>query len=153
MRFSKPAFEVGDGAAGVFEIQSHVLAGFLILLELDPAVGPEGDFLGQAFVDGGEGLVHMGDAPFGDFVEVLRHERGGGEGEGPLLLVGTNPRRGEHVVRAARGRPAASGSRSRCGAQPANAAEPSGATRTNCRRLESTWPSPDLISWVRRKSK
>ena len=30
-------------------------------------------------------------------------------------------------------------SRSRCGAQPANVAEPSGATRTNWRRLESTW--------------
>ena len=49
-------------------------------------------------MDGGERLVHMGDAAFGDFLKVLRHERGGGEGEGALLLVGANPRRGEHVL-------------------------------------------------------
>ena len=70
------AFEIGDCAPGIFKIQPHVLAGFLIFLELDPAVGPEGDFLGQPFVDGGKGLVHMGDAAFGDFLKMLRHERG-----------------------------------------------------------------------------
>ena len=94
----QPAFEVGDGAADVFEVQPHVFAGFLIVLELDPAVGPEGDFLGQPFVDGSERLVDMGDAAFGDFAEVLRDERGGGEGERALLLIGANPRRGEHVL-------------------------------------------------------
>ena len=46
----------------------------------------------------------------------------------------------------------ASGSRSRCGAQPANAAEPSGFTRMNCIRLESVAPSPDLTSCVSRNS-
>ena len=75
------AFKIGDGAAGVFKVQSHVLASFLIFLELDPAVGPEGDFLGEAFVDGSERLVHMGDAAVGDFLKMLRHERGGGESE------------------------------------------------------------------------
>ena len=91
------AFEVGDGAAGVFEVEAHVLAGLLILFELEPAVGPEGDFLGQPFVDGSEGLVHVGDAAFGDFLKMLRHERGGGQREGALFLVGANPGRGEHV--------------------------------------------------------
>ena len=146
------AFEVGDGAAGVFEIQPHVLAGFLIFLELDPAVGPEGDFLGEPLVDGGKRLVHMGDAALGDFLEVLGHERRGGEGEGSLLLVGANPGRGEHVLeqRPVGSRQAVPGR----GAVPSRQtmAEPSGATRTNCRRLERTWPSPDLISWVSRKS-
>ena len=42
-------------------------------------------------MDGGERLVDVGDAAFGDFPEVLRHERGGGESDGALLLVGTNP--------------------------------------------------------------
>ena len=91
------------------------LPGFLVLLELDPAVGPEGDFLGEPFVDGGERLVDMGDAASGDFAEVLGDERGGGEGEGPLLLVGANPGGVEHVLQqrpvggrqAARGRGAA----------------------------------------------
>ena len=78
----QPAFQIVDGALDVVEIQPHVFAGRLIVLELDPAVGPEGDFLGQPFVDGGEGLVDMGDAAVGDFVEVLGNKRGGGQGDG-----------------------------------------------------------------------
>ena len=90
----------------VFEIQSHVFSGCLILFELDPAVGPEVDFLGQPLVDGGKGLVHMGDAASGDFVVMLGNERGGGEGEGSLLLIGANPGAAEA------GRPARGGQRS-----------------------------------------
>jgi hypothetical protein len=69
------AGEVGDGAAGVFEVEAHVLAGLLILFELEPAVGPEGDFLGQSCVDGVEGFIYVGDAASGDFLKMLRHER------------------------------------------------------------------------------
>ena len=58
----QPAFEVGDRAAGVFEIEPHVLAGLAVLLELHPAVRPEADLLGQPLVDGGERLVDVGDA-------------------------------------------------------------------------------------------
>ena len=103
-------------------------------------------------MDGGKGLVDMGDAAVGDLVEVLRHERRGGKGDGPLFLVGANPGRVEHVLEqrplgvgaAARGRGAAPSRRT--------LPMPSGATRTNCRRLERTWPSPDLTSWVSRNS-
>ena len=147
----QPAFEVVEGAADVFEVQPHVLPGLLVLLELDPAVGPEGDFLGQPLVDGGEGLVHMGDAASGDFAEVLRDERGGGEGEGRCSWSARIHGASSRSVSSGRSA-AASGSRSRCGAQPAKAAVPSGVTRTNCSRLERTVPSPDLISWVSRKS-
>ena len=119
------AFEVGDGAAGVFEIQAHILAGLLVLLELHPAVRPEGDFLGQPLVDGGERLVDMGDAAVRDFAEVLRDERGGGEGE---RARSPDPRaiQGAASTSFSSGRSAlGSGSRSRCGAQPAKAALPS----------------------------
>ena len=147
------AFEIGDGAAGVFEVETHVFAGLAVLLELHPTVRPEVDLLGQALVDGGEGLVHMGDAAVGDLAEVLRDERRGGESEGPLLLVGANPRRVEQVLRAASASARASGSRSRCGAQPANAGVAVGRRRG---RTAAAWrgrvPSPDLISWVSRKS-
>ena len=43
-------------------------------IELDFAVGPEGDFLGEPFVDGGEGFVDVLDPPPGNFREVLRHQ-------------------------------------------------------------------------------
>ena len=71
----KPAFKVGDGSAGVFEVKAHIFAGFLVVLELQPAVGPESDFLGEPFVDGGKGLVHMGNAASGDFLKVFWNER------------------------------------------------------------------------------
>ena len=146
------AFEVGDGAAGVFEVETHILAGGLVVRRLDPTIRPEVDFLGQAFVDGGEGLVHMGDAPSGDFLIVFGHEFAGRKGEGAMFLAGLNPGRSSVSVSSA-GRAGASGSRSRCGAQPAKVALPSGGTRTNWRRLERTRPSPDFISWVSRKSR
>ena len=79
-----------------FAVQT--LASFLIFFELDPAVGPEGDFLGKAFMDGGKGLVHMSYAAFGDFPKMFRHERGSGEGECPLFLIGTNPWGGKDIL-------------------------------------------------------
>ena len=65
------AFEIGDVAPDVFQIQADVFPGILILLQLDPAVGPETDLLAQPLVDGGECLVDVGDAPLGDFVVML----------------------------------------------------------------------------------
>ena len=56
-------------------------------------------------------------------LKVFRHERGGGEGEGALFLVGANPGRGKHVVQQRHGRQARAASRSRCGAQPAKVAD------------------------------
>jgi hypothetical protein len=132
------AFEVGDGAAGVLKVEAYVLAGFLVFLELEPPVGPEGDLLGEAFVDSGEGLIHVGDPSVGDFAVVLRQARI----QGAASTSASSSRSAD-----------ATGSRSRCGAQPAKMAERSGATRTNWRRLESTRPSPDLISWVSMKSR
>ena len=76
------AFEVGDRAAGVFQIQPHILAGRLIVLELHPAVGPEGDFLGEPFVDGGERLVDMGDAAIGHFAGSVRARASWPQGRG-----------------------------------------------------------------------
>ena len=63
-------------------------------IELDEVllVGGEGDTrVGQPLVDGGEGLVHMGDAASGDLAEMLGDQSGGGERESLLLLVGANP--------------------------------------------------------------
>ena len=89
----QPGFEVVEGAPDVFEIKPHVLSGGFVVRELDEAVGPEIDFLGQPLVDGGERLVHMGDAASGDFAEVLGDKRGGREGEGALFLPGGKPGR------------------------------------------------------------
>jgi hypothetical protein len=89
--------------------------------------------------------------PLGDLAEVLGHQRGGGERECALLLVRRDP--GSREQSAKERAVARERSRSRCGAQPAKVALPSGATRTNCRRFEMTCPSPDLISWVSRNSR
>ncbi len=71
----QPGFEIAEGAADVFEIEAHVFTGGLVVGQLDEAVGPVINLLGQAFVDGGERLVHMGDAASGDFAVVLRDKR------------------------------------------------------------------------------
>ena len=124
----------------------------LVVLQLDPAVGPEGDLLGEPVVDGGERLVDVGDAAVGDLLEVLGHERRGGEGDG-LAAPGrreSTGRRARPSAVADRPRPAVRGR----GAVPSRRTrvEPSGFTRTNCIRLESTLPSPDFTSCVSRNS-
>ena len=103
-------------------------------------------------MDGGERLLDVGDAAVGDLLEVLRDERRGGQGEGPLLLVGAIHGRVEHVLeqrpvggrRAVRGRGAAPSRRT--------TAEPSGVDADELQPLGETWPSPDLTSWVSRNS-
>ena len=100
--------EIVERAFRVVEIQPHVFAGLPVFVEFHPAIGPEGDFLGEPIVDGGERLLDMLDAAFGDFLVMLRHERRGGQRDGLQFLVGAYPRSVEQVRsmlgRSARGR-------------------------------------------------
>ena len=146
----EPASQVVERLLDVVEIEPHVLARREVVLELDLAVGPEGDFLGEPFVNGGERLIDMLDAAVGDFLEVFGHERARRRARRPSA-PGRCESMGRRAGPRASGRSVgASGSRSRCGAQPANAAEPSGFTRMNCIRFESMAPSPDFTSCVSR---
>ena len=93
-------------------------------LSLISAVGPEGDFLGEPFVDGGERLVDVRDAAVGDFLEVLGHERGRRRGRRPSAP-------GRCESRGRRAGPRATGGRRRP-AVPGQGAAPSRRTR-RCR--------------------
>lgn len=92
------AFEVGHGAPGILDVQPHVLARIEVVLELEPAVGPEGDLLAEPVVHRGQRLVDVGHAPLGDLAELFGHQRGGRQGDGSLLLVGSYPGSIEHVL-------------------------------------------------------
>ena len=87
--------QIAKEATDIFEIEPHVFAGGKVLLQLDVAVGPVINLLGEAFVDRSEGLVHVGYAASRDFAEVLRDKSGGRECESPLFQPGGKPRRGE----------------------------------------------------------
>ena len=87
----QPGFEVAYGAADVFQIEVHIFASGLVVGELDEAVGPVINLFRQSFMNGGQRLVHMGDAASGDFAEVFRHEGLGGEREGAIFQPGSEP--------------------------------------------------------------
>ena len=92
------AFEVGNCSAGVFEIKTHILSGFLVFLELQPAIGPKGDFLGEPLMDGCKGLVNMGNAAPSDFLKMLWHERRGSKGKCPLFQISTDPGGNQQIL-------------------------------------------------------
>ena len=85
--------DLGVGTSGLFQPPKFI-----------GAVVPVVDLLGEALVDGGKGAVHVVNASGSDFLEVLRHQRSGGERHG-LFAIGKRRSDGDDRTQAGRRRP------------------------------------------------